>query len=192
MDDLLYYQVRLLLLWEWSGGISGQPAFRTVQHPGQAGSDHQNLLNQITDITHKHFFPLLILIIALWTSLFFPHQDLQEKQTASNWSTLPFPTWLVSPFLQRGGHLWNSGEYLVYWYILHIRKTNSQSQESLRLNWTVFSPETWSLPIRTGLINLCPVGRSCSYEERQEFARFSMPDSCQRHLAKLAIYIMYL
>merc|ERR1719244_310368 len=25
---------------------------------------------------------------------------------------------------------------------------------------------------RTGLINLCPVGRSCSYEERQEFARY--------------------
>ena len=25
---------------------------------------------------------------------------------------------------------------------------------------------------RTGLINLCPVGRSCSYEERLEFAAF--------------------
>merc|ERR1739838_975328 len=25
---------------------------------------------------------------------------------------------------------------------------------------------------RTGLINLCPVGRSCSYEERLEFAKF--------------------
>merc|ERR1712013_651937 len=25
---------------------------------------------------------------------------------------------------------------------------------------------------RTGLINLCPVGRSCSFEERQEFARY--------------------
>merc|ERR1719356_1200093 len=25
---------------------------------------------------------------------------------------------------------------------------------------------------RTGLINLCPVGRSCTYEERLEFAKF--------------------
>ena len=25
---------------------------------------------------------------------------------------------------------------------------------------------------RTGLINLCPVGRSCSYEERLEFVKF--------------------
>ena len=30
---------------------------------------------------------------------------------------------------------------------------------------------TLSLFFRTGLINLCPVGRSCSFEERQEFAR---------------------
>ena len=30
---------------------------------------------------------------------------------------------------------------------------------------------------RTGLINLCPVGRSCSYEERLEFAKFDVENN---------------
>ena len=30
---------------------------------------------------------------------------------------------------------------------------------------------------RTGLINVCPVGRSCSYDERLEFAKFDQENN---------------
>jgi len=46
---------------------------------------------------------------------------------------------------------------------------------------------------RTGLINLCPVGRSCSFEERQEFARYDeehgIRDAFKIELEKVSIEI---
>merc|ERR1712013_123251 len=46
---------------------------------------------------------------------------------------------------------------------------------------------------RTGLINLCPVGRSCSYEERLEFARYDeehgIRDAFKIELEKVSIEI---
>ena len=52
----------------------------------------------------------------------------------------------------------------------------------VKLNHCFSSHETLASLFRTGLINLCPVGRSCSYEERQEFARFTVQDYYCPHI----------
>jgi len=39
-------------------------------------------------------------------------------------------------------------------------------------DYSVFDSSGTFIEFRSGLINICPVGRSCSQEEREEFSRY--------------------